>query len=172
MSNFGIFTTPRFAFRGFPCFQVKLKGGEYVALELINVTYNNHELINADVGGQGDHRFYRSCLKAWPISADQRRSAQNSWDLDRFLASIQEKWCFHQLPSCPEQLQMPGFVVLFKDTSFAGVCSFASHEIDRPVLLAQCNLAAHRCCQGAIKGLQGGKASWRLRLQMDITWWR
>ncbi|CAL1133081.1 unnamed protein product, partial [Cladocopium goreaui] len=54
---------------------VKLKGGEYVALELINVTYNNHELINADAGG---------------------------------------------------------------------VCSFASHEIDRPVLLAQCNLAAHR----------------------------
>jgi len=48
---------------------VKLKGGEYVALELINVTYNNHELINADAGG---------------------------------------------------------------------VCSFASHEIDRPVLLAQC----------------------------------
>ena len=51
---------------------------------------------------------------------------------------------------------MPGFVVLFKDTSFAGVCSFASHEIDLPVLLAQCNLAAHRCCQGALKGLQGG----------------
>lgn len=48
---------------------VKLKGGEYVALELINVTYNNHELINADAGG---------------------------------------------------------------------VCCFASHEIDRPVLLAQC----------------------------------
>ena len=72
MSNFGIFTTPRFAFRGFPCFQVKLKGGEYVALELINVTYNNHELINADAGGQGDHS-----LKAWP-SANQRRSAQNS----------------------------------------------------------------------------------------------
>eukprot|EP00439_Symbiodinium_sp_Y106_P063442 s1682_g9.t2 len=48
---------------------VKLKGGEYVALEMINVTYNNADIINADAGG---------------------------------------------------------------------VCCFASHEIDRPVLLAQC----------------------------------
>ncbi|CAJ1362176.1 unnamed protein product [Effrenium voratum] len=48
---------------------VKLKGGEYVALELINVTYNNSSIINADAGG---------------------------------------------------------------------VCSFASSEIDRPVILAQC----------------------------------
>ncbi|CAL1133076.1 unnamed protein product [Cladocopium goreaui] len=48
---------------------VKLEGGEHVALKLINVTYNNHELVNTDAGG---------------------------------------------------------------------VCSFASHEIDLPVLLAQC----------------------------------
>mmetsp|Transcript_8852 Transcript_8852/g.21131 ORF Transcript_8852/g.21131 Transcript_8852/m.21131 type:complete len:745 (-) Transcript_8852:140-2374(-) len=48
---------------------VKLKGGEYVALEMINVTYNNANIVNADAGG---------------------------------------------------------------------VCSFASHEIDRPVLLVQC----------------------------------
>jgi len=30
---------------------VKLKGGEYVALELMNVTYNNADIINADAGG-------------------------------------------------------------------------------------------------------------------------
>jgi long-chain acyl-CoA synthetase len=30
---------------------VKLKGGEYVALELMNVTYNNADIINADSGG-------------------------------------------------------------------------------------------------------------------------
>ena len=55
---------------------------------------------------------------------------------------------------------MPGFVVPFKDTSFAGVCSFASHEIDRPVLLAQCNLAAHRCSllSECIKGSARGQS--------------
>ncbi|CAE7856624.1 LACS6, partial [Symbiodinium necroappetens] len=31
---------------------VKLKGGEYVALEMINVTYNNADIINADAGGK------------------------------------------------------------------------------------------------------------------------
>lgn len=30
---------------------VKLKGGEYVALEMMNVTYNNASIVNADAGG-------------------------------------------------------------------------------------------------------------------------
>lgn len=54
---------------------VKLKGGEYVALELINVTYNNHELINADAGGvcallQAMKSIGPSCL----LSARRRSS--------------------------------------------------------------------------------------------------
>mmetsp|Transcript_23513 Transcript_23513/g.42406 ORF Transcript_23513/g.42406 Transcript_23513/m.42406 type:complete len:748 (-) Transcript_23513:120-2363(-) len=46
---------------------VKLKGGEYVALELINVTYNNADIINADGGGvcsYADHEIDRPVLFA------------------------------------------------------------------------------------------------------------
>jgi len=46
---------------------VKLKGGEYVALELINVTYNNADIINADAGGvcsYADHEIDRPVLFA------------------------------------------------------------------------------------------------------------
>lgn len=41
---------------------VKLKGGEYVALELMNVTYNAADIVNADAGGVccfGDHSIDR-----------------------------------------------------------------------------------------------------------------
>jgi len=78
--------------------------------------------------------------------ADQRRSAP-----------ISPKFMRPRPISCvdPRKMmfspvaQLPGAApdAWFCCASFAGVCSFASHEIDRPVLLAQCNLAAHRCCQ-------------------------
>eukprot|EP00931_Biecheleriopsis_adriatica_P030553 TRINITY_DN18007_c0_g1_i1.p1 TRINITY_DN18007_c0_g1~~TRINITY_DN18007_c0_g1_i1.p1 ORF type:complete len:746 (+),score=178.46 TRINITY_DN18007_c0_g1_i1:83-2320(+) len=46
---------------------VKLKGGEYVALELINVTYNNADIINTEAGGvcsYADHEIDRPVLFA------------------------------------------------------------------------------------------------------------
>ncbi|CAE8708314.1 unnamed protein product [Polarella glacialis] len=46
---------------------VKLKGGEYAALEMINVAYNNSDLINAEAGGVcsfADHDLDRPVIFA------------------------------------------------------------------------------------------------------------
>jgi len=52
---------------------VKLKRGEYIALEMINVTYNNADIINAEEDML--HRWFRQSGRQYRHSARHNRSA-------------------------------------------------------------------------------------------------